>query len=103
MKTLLAAAAVWICAAVAWADCACFCVDGQARTLCSSIAEAQANPTFCGAEQMAGCPLDDAKDDGDAILQAPGEGAVHCRVERVWTAAATGYTHVKVCDVLNTQ
>ena len=30
------------------ADCACFCMNGELQTMCTSVEEAQADPALCG-------------------------------------------------------
>jgi hypothetical protein len=83
----------------AWADCACFCVDGELRTMCSTVEEAQGNPTLCATYQGVACPVD--SDQGDSVsYDSPKDGAVDCRNERVWDSLEGAFTDVKVCDVL---
>jgi hypothetical protein len=82
------------------ANCACQCIEGVARTLCTTLDEAQANPSKCGAaEQKVAC---DAAPSATGTPQRyePPRGAVDCRGARLWDPQTNGYTFVaKVCDL----
>lgn len=95
MKSLLAVLLLAV-GSTAWAECACFCADGELRTMCTTVGEAQANPTMCATYQGVACPVESA---GAASYDAP-EGAVDCRSMRVWDTAADSFADVAVCDVL---
>jgi len=83
----------------AWAECACLCADGMLRTMCTTLAEAQANPSLC-TTNSAQCPLDTGAAAG-VSYESPVEGAVDCRSMRVWDATENTYLDVAVCDVLD--
>lgn len=83
-----------------WADCACFCVDGAPKTLCTAVSEAQAEPNECPALSPNSCPADPDNVSG-AVHDAPEEGATNCRDVRVWDAAKNRFSNVKACDVLS--
>ncbi len=99
------AAALACTAGVASANCACQCIEGVARTLCTTLDEAQANPNACGAgEQNAGEPrvaCEVAPPSSDAVQRyEPPQGAVDCRGARLWDPHSNSYAVVaKVCDL----
>jgi hypothetical protein len=82
-----------------FASCGCLCVEGVPRTLCSTIAEAQANPALCPPDQR--CPLPEFSADPPQPVEAPVVEAKDCRSVRVWDAAAKDYATVNVCDVVD--
>jgi hypothetical protein len=98
-KSFCAAVVLCCLGGVAWAECACFCVEGQARTLCTTVTEAQQDPTLCRADQAA-CPAPDAAAAATGY-EAPAEGATNCRDMQVWDPAQNDYVSVKACDVLS--
>lgn len=83
---------------LATAECACFCADGELKTLCTTVAEAQANPAVCPVYSAASCPLSSA-DAGGNSYDAPTEGAINCRDVQVWDSVRGRYVDVKACDV----
>jgi hypothetical protein len=82
------------------ADCACFCVDGNMKTLCSSVEEAQANPTLCDLSSPTACPSEFQGPEG-ATYDPPRDDTANCRDLRVYDPARGDFTSVKACDVLN--
>jgi hypothetical protein len=85
---------------VASANCACQCIEGVARTLCTTVAEAQANPNACGGgAQKVACDV--APPSTEASLRyEPPLGATDCRGARLWDPHTHSYTVVaKVCDL----
>jgi len=92
--------AVALLSGSASADCACFCVDGNMKTLCSSVEEAQANPTLCDLSSPMACPSE-FRGPERATYDAPHGDAANCRDVRVYDAARGDFTTVKACDVLN--
>lgn len=82
----------------AWAECACLCADGMLRTMCTTVGEAQADPSLC-MTSGASCPLDTGTREGVGY-ESPVEGAVDCRSMRVWDAIENIYRDVAACDVL---
>ena len=80
------------------ADCACFCVDGAAKTLCTAVEEAQASADACGARASQVCPVNLDPLEPQAY-PAPADGAVNCRDVQVFDGAAGQHTSLKVCDV----
>jgi len=76
------------------------CVDGVAKTLCQSVAEAQQNPNVCPpALRCPAAPQDASPPVDRQYFDAPVEHAHHCREVRVWDKGAEAYAGVKVCDV----
>ena len=83
----------------AWAECACFCAQGELRTMCQPVRAAQDNPTMCGSYSSVACPLE--SEQGKSVTyEAPEEGAVECRSMRVWDGLQGAYADVRVCNVL---
>ena len=83
-----------------WANCACFCVDGSPKTLCTTVSEAQGEPNECPALSPNSCPADLETVSG-GVHEAPEAGATNCRDVRVWDAALDRFSNVKACDVLS--
>ncbi len=82
----------------AWAECACFCADGSLTTMCTTVAEAKANPELCAARDPGSCPVD-TLEKSRVRYGSPEEGAVNCRGARVWEATRGTFADVRVCDV----
>ena len=81
-------------------DCGCLCVDGMARTLCQSVAEAQRQPNMCPANlNCPKPPAAEAAGEEPLYYDAPAEHAHNCREVRIWDESVDAYTGVKVCDV----
>jgi hypothetical protein len=82
----------------AWGECACFCADGTLTTMCTTVAEAKANPELCAARDPGTCPAGPLE---TALVRypSPEEGAVNCRGARVWDAARGTFADVRLCDV----
>jgi hypothetical protein len=81
----------------AGATCSCQCVEGVARTACTSVDEARDNPNECG--PTVACTL-------PPVLSAPPEryaapqGGIDCRARRLWDPQTNEYSVVaKVCDL----
>ena len=82
------------------AECACFCVDGDLQTMCTTVEEAQAEPALCSAYSQNQCPS--APGGGaSATYDAPENGATNCRDIRVYDALRGVFNTVKACDVLD--
>ena len=86
------------------ADCSCQCVEGAARTVCSSLEDAQKNPNRCGVgDARVNCPLPPAPAEAP-IQYAPPAGASACRDARLWDPRSTAYTvHAKLCEATAAQ
>jgi hypothetical protein len=82
------------------ANCACQCVEGVARTLCTTIDEAQANPMACGnAEQKVECEIAPPATETPQHYEPP-LGAVDCRGARLWDPRSKSYAVVaKICEL----
>ncbi len=82
------------------ATCSCQCVEGVARTACTSIEEAQANPSACGSGmQHVACEVPPAATEAPAHFDPPA-GASDCRSARLWDPHSNAYSAVaKVCDL----
>jgi len=83
----------------AWADCACFCVNGELTTMCTEAGEAQDSPDLCPASSVASCPQE-AEGAASASYEAPSDAAVDCRNVRVFDAVRGEYVTAKACNVL---
>ena len=95
----MSAAVLMALAGSAWSDCACFCVSGELQTMCTTVAEAQADTTSCPSYSAQSCP----EEPGSATAStydSPEEGAVNCRDVRVFDALRGRFVDVKACDVL---
>ncbi len=82
------------------AACSCQCVEGVARTACTSVEEAQANPSACGSGmQRVACQIPPAATEAPAHYDPPA-GASDCRSARLWDPHSNAYSAVaKVCDL----
>ena len=96
MKLLLTVLLIAV-GSTAWAECACFCANGGLSTMCTTVSEAQDNPTLCATNSFE-CPLDSGAPE-NVGYEAPAEGAVNCRSMRVWDALESSYADIRVCDV----
>ena len=86
--------------APASAECACFCVNGDLQTMCTTVDEAQDEPAMCSAYSQQQCPSESG-DRAGANYDAPEEGATNCRDIRVFDAPRGIFNTVKACDVLD--
>jgi hypothetical protein len=86
--------------AQASAECACFCVNGDLKTMCSAVDEAQGNPALCSDYANRACPSEPGSRES-ASYDAPVEGATNCRDIRVFDPSRGVFTDVKACDVLD--
>lgn len=97
---------------IASASCACQCFEGVARTLCTTLDEAQANPSACGLGQQVGEQLAEqlgaqkvACETAPPVTESiqryePPQGAVDCRDARLWDPRSNSYAVIaKVCDI----
>jgi hypothetical protein len=98
LKYMLGAMLMFLGSA-AWSDCACFCVAGELKTMCTSVDEAQDNPTLCPPADSASCPQDDGAPSA-ASYDSPDGNAINCRDVRVFDAILGEYVTTKACDVL---
>lgn len=96
----LIAATFGVVAVPVSATCSCQCVEGVARTACTSLEEAQANPTACGSgAQKVACDVPPASTDAPLRYEPPA-GAADCRSARLWDPRTRAYSEVaKVCDL----
>jgi hypothetical protein len=83
----------------AWSDCACFCVDGELQTMCTTVDGAQDNPGLCPITESAGCPQSNS-DATSASYEAPEGDAINCRDVRVYDAIRGEYVSARACDVI---
>jgi len=85
----------------AFGTCACRCVEGLARTVCTTLDEAAQNPTMCApATHRGDCP---APPEGFEPQQftPPLPGARDCREARLWDPDTGAYTTTtRVCDTV---
>jgi hypothetical protein len=81
--------------------CACRCVEGTARTVCTTLDEAAANPQLCASTTPhAECPIAPAGFEPQQF-PPPVPGALDCREARLWEPATGGYTTTtRVCDTV---
>ena len=82
----------------AWAECACFCVNGELQTMCTAIEEAQDDPVLCSAYRNRECPEEPGSTVG-ASYTSPHEDALNCRDIRVFDALRGVFVDLKACDV----
>ena len=92
--------ALAIAAGSASATCSCQCVEGVARTACTRVDEAQANPTACGVGmQKVACELPPPSTEATRRYDPPA-GATDCHSARLWDPHNNAYSAVaKVCDL----
>lgn len=98
IKVLLALGLA-VAAGPSQADCACLCVDGSYRTVCTAPEAVRGAGNVCQAKASMGCTVT-----ADAVQQevypAPVEGVNNCRAARVFDAAADEHIVARICDVL---
>lgn len=82
----------------ALATCACLCLDGTFRTVCSAPEALQNTADVCQARSGQGCASPPQRDQ-TRTYPAPAEGVGNCRDAQVFDAAADDYIVVRVCDV----
>ena len=92
--------ALMLFSANAAAECACFCVSGELKTMCTTVEEAQENPVLCSAYSRMDCP-EEPGERPSASYEAPEEDATNCRDLRIFDALRGVFTSVKACDVLS--
>jgi len=82
------------------ATCSCQCVEGVARTACTSVGEAQADPNACGVGvQKVACDVPPPSTQPPLRFEPPA-GAVDCRSARLWDPRSNAYSAVaNVCDL----
>jgi len=67
--------------------------------MCTTVSEAQDNPTMCATFSGVACPQE--TEQGESVTyEAPEEGAVDCRSMRVWDSLEGSYADIRVCNVL---
>ena len=86
-----------LASAQAAADCACLCVDGTLKTICTAPDEVRANLGICGERANQGCPV--SAEPLAPESYDPPDGAQNCRKVQVYDAKSDGYLAAKVCDV----
>lgn len=92
--------AVALLSSSASAECGCLCVNGTMKTLCTTVEEAQANPTLCDLSSPIACPTEFDGPAG-ATYDSPQDGADNCRDLRIYDPARGDFVSVKACDVLS--
>ncbi len=97
--SLAALAVLWPLSQGAVAECQCLCMDGQAKTLCSSVGEARSNVDLCGPQVPGRCPVNLQAPAAESY-PAPAEGAVNCRDVELFDPATRAHLGFKACDVL---
>lgn len=80
------------------ADCACLCVDGSYRTVCTTLEDARAAGNVCEARTAQGCQMEGASGPARSY-PPPAEGASDCRDGRVYDAVADEVVVARVCNV----
>ena len=85
----------------AFGTCACRCVEGLARTVCTTLDEAAQDPVLCAPQAQRGdCPAPPAGFEPQQF-SPPSPGARDCREARLWDPESGGYTTTtKVCDTV---
>ena len=82
----------------ALADCACFCADGELRTMCTSVAEAQHSAGLCVDAGASAC-LDATDPMLSTNYESPEAGALNCRDVRIWNPQTRVHLETPACDV----
>lgn len=77
-------------------DCECFCVEGQLKTLCSTLAPAKASVDLC--HRSVDCTMPLAEPFSPEDYDTPTQGAENCRSARVWRRNFEDHQVVKICD-----
>jgi len=100
VAAVVLAMAAWWCAEPAFAGCSCQCVEGVARTACSTVDEARGNPDACGGGgPKVACAVPPAPDAPPQRYAAP-KGGADCRDRRLWDPQTNAYSVVaKVCSL----
>jgi hypothetical protein len=85
---------------MAAATCSCQCIDGVARTLCSTLDEARGNPSLCrDAAGLIACPTPQSPNAAPALYDGP-EGTAGCHGARLWDPNSGEYgVEAKVCEL----
>lgn len=81
--------------ASAHATCACQCIEGAPRTLCTTVEEAARNPALCGRNP----PVCEGVAPPEHIERfEPPPGAIDCRAARLWDPGSDAYAiAARVC------
>jgi hypothetical protein len=77
-------------------DCECFCVEGQLKTLCSTLVPAKASVDLC--HRSADCTMPLAEPFSPEAYDTSTQGAENCRSARVWRRNFEDHQVVKICD-----
>ena len=94
---------IFILGSAAWAYddsdnmCACFCLEGSLKTLCTDVEDAQDGLNECSVSEVTICP-NPTGNSSSWSYGAPEEGGFNCRDARIWKN--NGFVIIKVCDVL---
>lgn len=102
MKAVALSCCLIVLSATLWsgpasAACECYCVDGQLRTLCSGVGEAQRGVTQCMDRAASLCPVADPA--ASQTYDPPDEDTENCRDASVWDPSADEFKTMKICDV----
>ncbi len=102
MKNVVLSCCLIFLSAVLWsarasAACECYCVDGELRTLCSAVDEAQQGVTQCMDRAAGLCPVADSA--ASQAYDPPDEDAQNCRDASAWDPSAEEFRTLKICDV----
>jgi hypothetical protein len=82
----------------AMAACACLCLDGSYRAVCTAPDALQSTADVCQARFGQGCASPTAPNEA-RTYPAPAAGVDNCRDAQVFDAAADDFIVVRVCDV----
>ncbi len=87
---------------LASAECACQCMTGMPRTVCTTLEEARVKPSLC--QQRMTCPDVTIEKRSDAELKRrflpPEDKATNCRNGYFWDPVQKEYAILaKVCDI----
>ena len=82
------------------AACSCQCIDGVARTLCSTIDEARENPALCrDAAGLIACPAPRTPNAAPTLYDGP-DGTAGCHGAWLWDPDSGEYVvEAKVCGL----
>lgn len=83
--------------------CACMCVDGKSRTVCTTETEAAGTAALCTHHDADACPTPTGAT-ASQPLDAPSEQAENCRTARAYDRRTGSFAHdINVCDVVAAQ
>ena len=80
-------------------QCGCVCVDGMAKTLCTSVSAARTGRALCMAQPSCPQPAASPSEPATEYLPEPVSGVTDCRRATFWDRGLQVYRPGKICDV----